>query len=522
MQRGSQQSRPAWGPWWYALALAASVGFFVWTNGEMEPPPNAYRALLPWPDAPQYVDAARSLAEGEGYAIHVAGEDLPPRFPFGYSALLAVAHWAGVDLLECPLWVNRTAAIALLLAVSLPFARKRMWTAAGLAAVLLATRTGFIILARSPMSDLPGALVLLAGGFALHRAARSGERRWWMSAGVLLGLALNLRWGFLLLYGIVPAAAWAGRRKLQAPRALLFATAGLLAGAAPLLVYQTLAFGAPWATGYGFWLAQGLSDVFHPRFFSMQAAALWAELTQTETGPSTAQIYGGGSYFSPWFVALAAWSLWTLRRRTELLAMAAACMAYVGLMLLYFSVDMRLYFPLIVWAVPAAALAAAEAWRRASHAGKAALALLVAATMLGFPASRGDTDLGDLTRTSSLHMPAPEWESVEAYNQRFGGARSLILTDMDPPYVHALSDGDRIVAPVQDDHDYSHNRAAFRFGAAEREALVHRAVEEGRAVILLLARRPLAGAEGFEGRVWQVEFTNSAGGGLAVLAELQP
>ncbi len=188
-------------------------------------------------------------------------------------------------------------------------------------------------------------------------------------------------------------------------------------------------------------------------------------------------------------------------------------------MLLYFSVDMRLYFPLIVWAVPVAASAIAEVWRQASRAGKALLALFVAATMLGFPASRGDTDLGDLTRTSSLHMPAPGWESVEAYSRRFGATLSLILTDMDPPFVHALTAGDRIVAPIQDDHDYSHNPAAFRFGAAEREALVQRAIDEGRSVILLLARRPLAKAEGFEGRVWQVDFENSAGGGLAVLTE---
>ncbi len=488
MQRGSQQGRRSWGPWSYALALAASLGFFVWTNGEMDPPPNAYRAMLPWPDAPQYLDAARSLSEGEGYAIHVAGQELPPRFPFGYSALLALAHRAGVDLLECPLWVNRTTAITLLLAVSLPFARRRMWVAAGVAAVLLATRAGFTILARSPMSDLPGALVLLAGGFALHRAARSGERRWWVGAGVLLGLALNLRWGFLLLYGIVPAAAWAGRHKLRAWRALMLTTGGLLAGAAPLLAYQTLTFGAPWATGYGFWLAQSLGDVFHPRFFTMQAAALWAELTQSETGPSTAQIYGGGSYFSPWFVALATWSLWTLRRHTELLAMAVACTAYVGLMLLYFSVDMRLYFPLIVWAVPAAALAADEAWRRASNAGKAALALFVAATMLGFPASRGDTDLGDLTRTSSLHAPSPEAEAIETYLAGTQPNKALILTDMDPPYVHALTDGDRIVVPLQDEHDYRHNPAAFHFGAEARAAAIEAAHAEGRTIVMLEAR----------------------------------
>lgn len=517
MQRGSQQGPRSRGPWWYVLALAASVGFFVWTNGEMDPPPNAYRAMLPWPDAPQYLDAARSLSEGEGYAIHVAGQELPPRFPFGYSTLLAFAHRAGADLLECPLWVNRAVAIALLLAVSLPFALRRMWTAAGVAAVLLATRTGFTILARSPMSDLPGALVLLAGGFALYRAARSGKPRWWIAAGLVLGLALNLRWGFLLLYGIVPAAAWAGRHKLGVWRALMLTTGGLLAGAAPLLAYQALTFGAPWATGYDFWLAQSLGDVFHPRFFTMQAAALWAELTQSETGPSTAQIYGGGSYFSPWFVALAAWSLWTLRRRTELFAMGLACAAYVGLMLLYFSVDMRLYFPLIVWAVPAAAWALAEAWSRASRVGRAALALFVGATMLGFPASRGDTDLGDLTRTSSLHMPAPEWESVEAYNARIGAASSLILTDMDPPYLHALTAGDRIIAPVQDDHDYNYNPSAFQFGASERGALVRQALGEGRTVILLLAHKPFGEVEGLEGRSWQVESTNPAGGGLAIL-----
>ena len=125
--------------YWFSIAATAMI--FIATNLAMRPLPHTYRMLAPWPDGPQYLDAARTLVEEGRYHIHIAGQEVPPRYPFGYSLLLASAYRTGVPLLMCPLWVNRVFALALLVLVSTVFARRRMWATAGLAVLLLATRT---------------------------------------------------------------------------------------------------------------------------------------------------------------------------------------------------------------------------------------------------------------------------------------------------------------------------------------------------------------------------------------------
>jgi len=68
-------------------------------------------------------------------------------------------------------------------------------------------------------------------------AAETGARRLWVAAGIVLGLALSLRWGFLLLYGLIPAAVCHGYRKAGARTQL----AELVTAAAALATLLLLA-----------------------------------------------------------------------------------------------------------------------------------------------------------------------------------------------------------------------------------------------------------------------------------------
>ena len=72
-----------------AALLFAALLTFALTARVLDPEHSTYRALGPWPDGPEYVDAGRNWAETGSLRIHVAGELLPARFPPGYSLLLA-------------------------------------------------------------------------------------------------------------------------------------------------------------------------------------------------------------------------------------------------------------------------------------------------------------------------------------------------------------------------------------------------------------------------------------------------
>ncbi|MEM6797656.1 MAG: hypothetical protein AAF725_27055, partial [Acidobacteriota bacterium] len=99
-------------------------------------------------------------------------------------------------------------------------------------------------------------------------------------------------------------------------------------------------------------------------------------------------------------------------------------------------------------------------------------------------------------------------------------APRLILTDLNPPYVHAMTEPGTQVAPLYDDHLYRNNPKVFEFGEASRRRLVTQALEQGRPVWALTQEHEIRGVhEAFsapEGFDW--EIVASAGGpGLARL-----
>ena len=146
------------------------------------------------------------------------------------------------------------------------------------------------------MSDLPAGLFLLAGVLLLYGATTSGKGRLWITACFILGLALCFRWGFLLLYGLIPVAAYHGRHKAGA-RTLALAGIAFLVGAAPVLVYQHQTFGSAISTGYSFWLSEigQVSGAFHALEEGIPVITLTARTSLDTLQPIERRLWREGS-----------------------------------------------------------------------------------------------------------------------------------------------------------------------------------------------------------------------------------
>ena len=132
------------------------------------------------PDAARYLLAARSLADGQGYAV--MGEPFRLRPP-GFSALLApIVAWRGFDfpLLNALTSLTGVAAVALLYVLLRP--RTGAWVAFGVALVAW-LNPQLQALCNQVMSDVPAlALALLA----LVLARRIEERPWSLAREAVL------------------------------------------------------------------------------------------------------------------------------------------------------------------------------------------------------------------------------------------------------------------------------------------------------------------------------------------------
>lgn len=461
-----------------ALGLAGLAAAFVWfglTAAPLDPATTTYRALGPYPDAPEYLDAAICFLETGRFEIDMAGDRFPSRFPPGYSLALAVPLALGVEPARAPLMINRAFSAALLLTLWGLFAWAGRPGTGGLAACLLAVQPWFILLARSPMSEpLAVWAAALAGGLLLLGGPRQ------RSAGAaLLGLSVGVRLANVFLVPFVVAGCWGDRR------ALARSLAAFAAGAAPLALWQWATFGAPWATGYGFWLGVEAAP-FGLEHLPVQLAMLANEVIQNESVESVAWIYGAGSYVGPATALLAAWAavrLWRGGGRPRTFVAAAA--AFAAPLLFYFYPDFRLYTPLAAGAVAAVAATLPDLWRAGGTARRATLGFLLAAALLGFPGRRSELEALDMLRALHLRWETPQGEALDALLALDPPPGSRALTDLNPPLVHALTGGRVTAAPLNDDHDYRFAPQRFRFAAAERAAFVEQAQSQGAATYLV-------------------------------------
>ena len=204
----------------------------------------------PLPDAHEYLNAADRLALGHGYTTtvrdnayspHASQLVNPPRFPPGTSLVLApfglIGHYPGNIELGARLVV-----VALVIATGWAAYSLAGWFAALVAIVIAATSQFVLLNSHVVMSDALGALLIV-----ICLPLMKLEKRWSVFLlGFVAGYGLVVRESgvVVLLCLLIVMSGW-DRLRLAA---------GAIPPALGLALYNWSAFGAPWRTGYSYWL----------------------------------------------------------------------------------------------------------------------------------------------------------------------------------------------------------------------------------------------------------------------------
>ncbi|HXE56014.1 MAG TPA: glycosyltransferase family 39 protein, partial [Tepidisphaeraceae bacterium] len=187
------------------------------------------------------------------------------KYPIGFPLLVAIGYQVGGQL--GAFLVNPAlGCIALLAAMAVTWELAGAWPAVlvGLVLALHPLMVSYSIAALSHMSDLA---CVVAGLWCLWRWGKRGGIGWSITAGMLLGYAVSIRYTEALM-GLV--VVWvAGCRLVITPRRAVFRDVGIMTMAGlvaliPLLVFQWRYYGSPFHTGYGL---TGESTAFSWHFF---------------------------------------------------------------------------------------------------------------------------------------------------------------------------------------------------------------------------------------------------------------
>lgn len=254
--------------------LAAVLVLAAWLR-HVRPPEVA--DLLPRPDAVEYEEAARNLARGRGYVLELAGSRWTPRYPPGFSMLLAASTPFAGDEPGFGTRVVQAAGLATVLAAWWLASRAAGPWAGAVAALLVTVSRLHVGWSRLVMSDVPSSAAcgLVAAWFlaVLSRPARTGET---LALGAAAGALALLRPANLLLavsmlatLGLLAlrtrfdgASAGSatdverGDRGSENVTRCARLAAGVALGLVPLALYQWSRFGSPLASGYDAHLAR--------------------------------------------------------------------------------------------------------------------------------------------------------------------------------------------------------------------------------------------------------------------------
>lgn len=487
--------------------------------------------LAPTPDAPEYLAGALSLHRHQGFRLHFAGESFPPRYPFGYSLLMLPFLALEVDPVRVPFLVNHLAGAALLLLLF-----GMLWVdgrriEAGLAALLMVTFPSFLILSRSPMSEVGACLFVLCGYYGLYRYVRGESLGWGLLGASILGLSLCIRVAGLLLATIVLLAPASRKRRAGESQAWpwIALPSSFLAGALPLLIYNWVTFGNVLKTGYGFWVpgAARLGNIFNLEN-GLRNLNYWSsELIQHETQSGIAGLFGRGSYFGPVFIVLILISGVLLLRNRLLRPFAASGLIFLLMTCLYFYHDARLLFPLFVLCVPVVAVGATRILTgNAPSVFRLAILVLLLCHVAIYPGTGRDPDIGKYVKTGRLKARAPDFELVGRMNEVRDARPALVLTTLDPVYAWIFLKQPVEVAPLERRHEYRFNPRVFRFGGKEARELAKQAARRGTEIYTLVRQSSTSGSHetcpGWKGFRCEVLFRNEDGDGIARLLPARP
>jgi hypothetical protein len=370
---------------------------------------------------------------------------------------------------------------------------------------LVATQPAFITFSRSSLSDLSGGAVTLLA-FALVYLGLAWRRRWLIyCAAIVLGLSLCIRPQLLFMAPLLIAMAlfpvtdsWTKWFMHCCLALVVFAVA-----ASPYFILNTLEFGHPLKTGYGFWVP-ALADKQVP--FSLhnvprQVAMIWCEITASWDQYRVANIFGTGTYVVPAFILLSTVGLAFVRvRRFEISAFLAGIVYFVATVTygspdIAGTVDGRFYMPIFFLLVALAVLPAEWAIRgsfksRYSLLGVAVLALFVLScvgypSQSGFKPKTGRSQAWDALKYGSERGKSPRYDAQKTFARTFKDEPGIVLSDIDPVYLNALLPKPFVAAPVDGSHSYCYSRL-WHYGKAEAIQLVQSGLGRATPVYALL------------------------------------
>lgn len=437
------------------LAVLAFAAVLRWTS------PADVADLRPRPDALEYEEAARSLAEGRGYRVWIAGDAYPPRYPPGMSLLIAATLPLVGDAPGSGIRVVLASALAAIAGTFVLARRTGGLAAAVVAALLVATSRLHVLWSQTVMSDVPATVaVAWIGVWTVSLLQRRAHLLESFALGAACGLAVWIRQPL-----VVVAAATCVTTLLLAPedfaarlRRAFVTGLGVIAGVAPFLWLNARLFGSPLRSGYDFWAPRATFALGHA------TDAVYAGQV-TPLGVYSRQLLGDDSLY-PWYGALmlllgtaAAFRLGRQARTLCVFAWLVTAL-FAGMLISYAMPAKRLMLPVLPVLAATMSLAVADAAPRASRAlGTALLAavlwfnLTLPLDLLGLPAVP-IFDTATLEKTAAVAEPNA---AVLAYTSPLLFSRTLRRDGADRVWVplrsseHMLTIKRRHLKPLERD-----------------------------------------------------------------------
>lgn len=214
------------------------------------------------PDSVVYLQGARNIAAGQGYAACDAHGTLQPvlHWPPLYPALLALGEWTGLGAEAAARWLNVLAHGALALLAGLAVWRGVNRTSAGVLVALLCAFSPTLLRLNAHLWSEPLFLCLgIACALSLQAWLSRGRAGWFAVAALLAGLACLQRYAGLAFVAAGGAAIVVALRSTRRPwpATLGLATAWTAAAMVLPVAWMARNFSVAGRTGTRQWLLEG-------------------------------------------------------------------------------------------------------------------------------------------------------------------------------------------------------------------------------------------------------------------------
>lgn len=434
-----------------AIALLAVLALYI--------PTTWIGDLGPVPDAQEYAITAGRLAHGASYSISLLGRQYPPRYPFGFPALLVPAYWLPDATLGNGIYAVVTYGV-LTVVLAYTLAAVIGGPVAGVvAAVTLMALPEFQLWNHELMSETASAALTLTVALLLYQAvtAQDQSRRFQLliAAGLVSGAAVLVHLTDIALVAaiitVLPASAVLRR---QLVRNLAAVSVGPIMAMASLAIYDRLTFGSFTRTGYEFWVPNWYSSPGTE--FSTSYALKSPGISDPATpGLSNVSYYLGAFTGLSWFhsisvipttfalLAVAGTVLMVFRSQPAVRCVALFCIVVSALTLvtfsLYFFQAARFVAPVVPLFAVAAGVGAGkgislaiEGWRRHSlPQGIVGVGLCALLAAMIRDSIRGSVQQNYLYQsTVAKAQPVGQWNlwTAALYGRAIHG-RSIVITD---------------------------------------------------------------------------------------------